>query len=224
VFHVFGVPEVIFSDNGVQFKSTAFKTFLETYGVTHNFTAVYAPQANASERVNRSVLAAIRTYIHPSQKDWDANLSSINCALRSAFHSALRASPFFTVFGQNMLLNGRSYQLLRNLNLLEDPDANMRQSEKLELFRARVEKHLDRAYERGRKTYNLRTRPRQFEEDQIVFYRNFALSSAEKHFSSKLAPKFLKAKVRKRLGNSLYELISLDGKRLGTFHAKDIRT
>ena len=224
VFHVFGVPEVVTSDNGVQFRSNIFKSFLETYGVKHNFTAVYSPQANASERVNRSVLAAIRSYVKPSQKDWDSKLSEINCALRSSFNSAIGASPFFTLFGHNMMLNGKSYGLLRSVNLLAEPDSDLRQSEKLELIRARVAKSLEQAYKQGAKAYNLRARPRQFEVDQTVFYRNFALSNAENHFSSKLAPKFLKAIVRKRVGNSYYELVSPEGKKLGTFHAKDIRT
>lgn len=63
IFHIFGVPESITTDNGVQFKSMA---FLKSYGVFHNLTAIYSPQANASERVNRSVLAAIRSYVKPS--------------------------------------------------------------------------------------------------------------------------------------------------------------
>ena len=32
----------------------------------HNLTALYSPQTNASERVNRSVLAALRAYVKPN--------------------------------------------------------------------------------------------------------------------------------------------------------------
>lgn len=50
VFHTFGVPETILSDNGVQFRSKSFKTLLARYGVSHMRTATHSPQANRSER------------------------------------------------------------------------------------------------------------------------------------------------------------------------------
>jgi len=59
LFHVFGVPETIMSDNGSQFKSEAFQKFLREYKVSHTLTPVYSPQSNALERVNCSVIAAI---------------------------------------------------------------------------------------------------------------------------------------------------------------------
>lgn len=67
LFHTYGTPETIVSDNGSQFKSTQFNQLLQAYGVHHVYTAIYSPQANASERVNRSVLAAIRAYIKNDQ-------------------------------------------------------------------------------------------------------------------------------------------------------------
>lgn len=48
VFHYFGVPECVVTDNGVQLK------------------AFYSLQPNASEKVNMSVLSAIKAYIDPS--------------------------------------------------------------------------------------------------------------------------------------------------------------
>jgi len=224
IFHVYGVPELITTDNGVQFRSHAFRGLLEKYGVSQRFTAVYSPQANASERVNRVILAAIRSYIKPSQKDWDENLSAINFALRSSLHTSVSYPPYFVVFGQQMIANGKTYSLLRQLELLDDSEGDLEPCERLKLIRSRVDKHLIRAHARSQKTYNLRSRPVQFDVGQVVFYGNFALSNAEKHFNSKLAPKFLKAKIHRRLGNSCYELISLEGKLLGNFHAKDIRT
>jgi len=133
-------------------------------------------------------------------------------------------SPYFIVFGQQMIAHGKTYSLLRNLELLEDAHIDLRPGERFELLRAQVDKHLIRAHQRSQKTYNLRSRPVQFDIGQTVFYRNFAQSKAGEHFNSKLAPKFLKAKVHERRGNCYYELVSLEGKSLGTFHAKDIRT
>lgn len=224
IFHIFGVPESITTDNGVQFKSNVFKNFLNSYNVFHNLTAIYSPQANASERVNRSVIAAIRAYVRPSQRDWDENLSSISCALRSSVHTSTGYSPYFLLFGQNMLLNGNSYKLLRQLQLLEDPETVLKLDEKLELIRQKAQQNIRRAYERNVRSYNLRTRPVTYEPGQVVYRRNFAQSRAKDHFNSKLANQFEKAKIIARHGNCYYELQDMSGKNIGKLHAKDIRT
>lgn len=44
VFHLFSTPESILSDNGVQFVSREFKSFLERYGVKHITTATHSPK------------------------------------------------------------------------------------------------------------------------------------------------------------------------------------
>lgn len=49
---------------------------------------VYSPQANASERVNRSILSAIRAYVSSDQRDWDRHLSAVECSLRSTVHTS----------------------------------------------------------------------------------------------------------------------------------------
>jgi len=88
--------------------------------IRHAFIAVHAPQAKASEWVNRSVIAAIRSYIRPDLKDWDKTLSQICCALRSPVHSGFGKTPYYMVFGQQMVTSGGTYPLLRSLWLLED--------------------------------------------------------------------------------------------------------
>lgn len=60
VLLIFGIPEPITTNDGVQLKSFMFNPLLENCGVHHNSTAFCSPQSNASERGNRSVLTAIR--------------------------------------------------------------------------------------------------------------------------------------------------------------------
>lgn len=142
LFYTFGVPEVVFSDNGSQFRSDKFKKLLNRFKISHMLSAVHAPQANASERVNRSIIAAIRSYIKPDQKDWDGSLSQISCALRSGIHSAIGTTPYYMAFGQQMILSGSTYSLLRKLELLEDRSLPGR------FFRNYTEKSR-RCYEKG---------------------------------------------------------------------------
>jgi len=61
----FGVPETAVSDNGSQSRSEAFQKLMCQYGVSHTLTAVYSPQPNGAERVNRLVISGIQSYISP---------------------------------------------------------------------------------------------------------------------------------------------------------------
>lgn len=111
VFHTFGVPEVIHSDNGQQFLSKEFKKLLELYKIDHIRTAVHSPQANASERVNQSVLSAIRAYMQNDHRERDINLPNIEITLRTAVHTSTGVNPFFALFGYNMFTYGSDYKL-----------------------------------------------------------------------------------------------------------------
>lgn len=223
IFHVYGVPEVVVSDNGSQFKANEFNAFLTKYGITHTYTAYYSPQSNASERVNRSLIAGIRAYLKKDHKVWDENLSSICCALRNSYHQSLQLSPYRAVFGFNMITHGSSYNLLRKISMLDEPVATLSRDDQLQIIRQDLRKQIREAYERNKQTYNLRTRVPTFQIGDEVFRRNFAQSNMEKNFNAKLAPMFVKAKVTQRLGNHYYLLEDLTGHSVGTFHAKDLR-
>lgn len=223
IFHAFGVPEEIVSDNGTQFKSNEFNSFLTKFGVKHVYTALYSPQANASERVNRSIIASIRAYLKSDQRLWDEYLSYISCSLRNSIHQATKCSPYFAVFGLNMITHGETYALLKNIKALDEPFSYISREDQLQLIRKEIKNNISKAQETNRDQYNLRTRPINYTVGQSVFRRNFAQSNAEKKFNAKLAPIFLPAKIRKKVGNVYYELEDLDGKLLGTYHAKDIR-
>lgn len=86
IFHVYGVPETIISDNGSQFRANDLNAFFTSLGINHVYTALYSPQSNASERVNRSLIAGIKSYLKYDHREWDAHLSAISCALRNSYH------------------------------------------------------------------------------------------------------------------------------------------
>lgn len=94
----------IHSDNGAQFTSKTFKEIVDTYKINHLQTAPYSPQSNASERVNQSVLAAIRAYLESDHREWDLYLTEIECALRSSVHTATGVTPFFALFGYKICI------------------------------------------------------------------------------------------------------------------------
>ncbi|XP_036348058.1 uncharacterized protein K02A2.6-like, partial [Rhagoletis pomonella] len=171
----FGVPETVVSDNGTQFKANDFQAFLTELGIKQVFTALYSPQSNAAERVNRSLLAAIRLYLKNDQSEWDLHLSSISCSLRSALHQSLGCSPYRALFGLDMITHGSNYKLLKELSLLEEPIVPISRSDNLALLRKDIQASIRKAYDKNVKQYNLRSKPVSYKEGQVVYRRNFAL-------------------------------------------------
>ncbi|XP_075156024.1 uncharacterized protein LOC142229357 [Haematobia irritans] len=113
-------------------------------------------------------------------------------------------------FGQHMVTNGSTYRLLRNLGMLGDRAVSFGRSDSFDIVPAKASEFMRKQNERNERAYNLRSRQVSYEVGQ-------------EGFSAKLAPTFIKARVRERLGNSYYELEDLQGRSLGKYHAKDIR-
>lgn len=222
---MFGVPETVHSDNGSQFISKDFAEMCGNYGIHQVFNGSYAPQSNASERVNRSILAAIRSYIVDNQITWDENICHINQSVRSSVHSSIGISPYFALFGRNMISHGSAYNILRNLENLNDGEIEIVNSpDHVKLINDSVLKNLEKSYKKSERTYNLRgCRNVRFEPGQEVYRKNFQHSDFSRQFNAKLSPKYVKARVESNVGNCLYRLTDLNGKFIGVFHGKDIK-
>lgn len=223
VFNIFGVPEIVVSDNGSQFTATIFESFLSGLNIKHVFTPKYSPQSNASERTNRTVLAAVRAYLGQDHTNWDLHLDEIACAMRSAVHSSIGCSPYFAMFGRHMINDGESYTLLRELNCLGESDVEI-VSRKTHLCKIKndITEQLKIASQKHEHTYNLRSKKRSFEVGQIVYVRNFAQSDAFKKFNAKLSPKFLRAKIIEKIGNVAFRCEDEKGRNIGVYHLKDM--
>lgn len=219
MFHIYGVPETLMSDNGSQFKANDFNAFLTSLGIKHVFTALYSPQSNASERENRSIIAGIRSYLHKDHTLWDQQLSFISCSLRNT----IKCSPYRALFGLDMVTLGSSYKILRTLDSLNEPSVKISREDELQIMRVKLREHIAQAHEINAKQYNLRSRPISYKVGDEVFRRNFAHSCQIKKFNSKLAPLFIKANVKEKIGNNYYVLQDIDSNNTGTCHAKDMR-
>lgn len=108
--------------------------------------------------------------------------------------------------------------------MLNEPTTILSNDDRLQLMRQDIRKYIKTAFDANRHNYDLRSRARDFAVGQMVYRRNFAQSCFEKSFNAKLAPVFIKAKVKEKLGKHYYILEDTDGKSSGTYHAKDIRT
>ena len=227
VFLTYGVPQYIICDNGPQFVAKEFRDLAKKYQVQKIwYNAVYSPQCNFVERMNKTIGTAIRTYVK-QHTDWDVQLSNIQFALNTSKHEVTGFSPSFLVFGRHIPISGNYYGQVKFSEDFEimPGDRNSYASELKNLYSvfSEVRKKLHAAYERNSKSYNLRRRDLSFQVGDLVWRRNKVLSNAGINFSAKLAPRFILSSVRKKISNLVYVLVDENGTNAGRWHIKDLK-
>lgn len=228
VFLVYGVPQYILSDNGKQFVSSTFKDLCHEYKVQKLlYTALYHPQANPVERYNRTINTAIRSYVNEDHKKWDAEIPKIAFALRTAVSEVTGFSPAFLNFGRVVPCRGDYYKSFCEVKNAEmscaDPKSYAQDLGKLRDIYDDIKKRLSAAHERNAKAYNLRKRDIEFFVGDLVWRRNKVLSNAAHDFASKLAPRYVLCKVKKKISKLVYALVDRDGSNVGRWHIKDLK-
>lgn len=221
VFQLFGVPEIVLTDNGTQFVGKSFQELLRRYNVTHWRTPNYHPQINDAERVNRVLTTAIRATIKNNHKEWANNIQTIANAIRNSVHEATRYTPYFVMFGRNMVSDGREYRHLRDT---AEGNQAACEPDREKLF-SEIRENIKKAFEKHSKHYNLRanTNCPKFTVGEKLLKKNTELSDKGKGYCAKLAPKYVPAIVKRVVGDHCYDLEDESGKRLGVFNCRYLK-
>lgn len=224
VFLMFGVSDRIIVDNGTQFRSKEFRKLMSDYGVQISYTALYHAQANPTERANGVVKQMLRAYVSDKQTTWEYYLPKLACAMRTATHETTRLTPFFVNFGREFRFPDRHAQLTAADPEVKKPMVLERRVEEITKMREEVKLRIQKASARNKKHYDLRRRDIRYHPGEQVWRRNHILSDATKHFNAKLAPRYVGPfQIKKILSPWTYELVDMDGRFRGNWHAKDLK-
>lgn len=229
VFLIYGVPQFIVCDNGTQFAGNEFRALAKSYEVQKiYYNAKYHPQINQTERVNRVIGTAIRSYIKANNhKEWDKQIPKIAYALRAATHEVTGHSPTFLNFGRKVPVSGLYYDKFSGPPDLEIASLDITKYSgeivKLANIYKDVQARMNVAYERNSRHYNLRRREIEFRVGEKVWKRNKVLSDATKQFSAKLAPKYVLCMITKKMSKLVYRLEQMNGSDVGNWHVKDLK-
>ena len=99
-FSTFGLPRVIQTDQGTNFKSNLFKQVLTTLKVHHAVSSPYHPESQgALERWHQTLKSMLRKYCLETAKSWDEGIPFVVFAAREAVQESLGFSPAALVFG-----------------------------------------------------------------------------------------------------------------------------
>jgi len=101
---LFGPPDHLHTDNGLEFSSDEWRSLLEALQVKHSFIVAYHPQSNGVvERTNRTVKDALSALAWQAPSQWPTHLPAVRLALNSAIHRAVGDQPLYLLMGRMAL-------------------------------------------------------------------------------------------------------------------------
>jgi len=101
---LFGPPDHLHTDNGLEFSSDEWCSLLEALQVQHSFSVAYHPQSNGVvERTNRTVKDALAVLARQAPLQWPTHLFAVRIALNSAIHRAVGDQPLYLLLGRMAL-------------------------------------------------------------------------------------------------------------------------
>ena len=123
LFFVLGLPSVITTDQGSEFRNQLNAELTTTFGIKHRLTTAYHPQANGlDERYNQTLINSLSKFAQQCRGKWDDKLAEVVYAYNTAVQESSRCTPFEAMFG-------RQAKLPIDFNLDEDydPDKKLKQ-------------------------------------------------------------------------------------------------
>ena len=144
-----GFPEILITDNGLEFQEREFKTYLQTVGVEHRSTTPARPQSNGKiERFHRTIKEMLRKLVNGDRPQWESRLPHAVMAYRNAVSTVTGFTPFFLYFAR------RARIPLSTMFLAENPPENLlgnRLVDMTEVFRqAKLNTEESRIHNRAR--------------------------------------------------------------------------
>ena len=102
VYRHHGLPKVIVSDRDSRFTGHFWQHLFKLCGTRLALSTAYHPQTDGqTERANRTLVEALRTYVNAAGTNWDRQLTAIEFAYNNSVNASTGYSPFYLNAGRN---------------------------------------------------------------------------------------------------------------------------
>ncbi|GJP33550.1 hypothetical protein CLOM_g18077 [Closterium sp. NIES-68] len=102
VFRLHGLPRVLVSDRDPRFTSRFWHEVTRTLGTKLKMSSAFHPQTDGqTERTNRTLEQMLRSFIGPTQDDWDDLLPVVEFAVNNSVHEGTHEKPFILNCGRH---------------------------------------------------------------------------------------------------------------------------
>ena len=96
VFSAVGCPDILYSDQGLEFTGKDMKKAVKYLEVSQNFTTSFNPQNNGmAERFNRTLVEILRCLVFEQPLSWDESIPLACLAYNSSYCQAIKESPYY---------------------------------------------------------------------------------------------------------------------------------
>ena len=211
----FGYSHRIHHDQGGEFENRLFKRLQQLSGVANSRTTPFHPQGNGQcERLNRTLLAMLRTLTVEQKSNWKESLQKVVHAHNCTTNAATGFSPFFLLYGRSPRLPvdavfGLKPQLGPGA---EDHNQFVRKwKAQMEEAYSIAAKHAAKSTERGRRHHDQRAHSSVLQPGDRVLVRNFGRHSSPGKLLSYWEDQVYVV-VQKREDSPVYEVKTVNGK------------
>ena len=167
IFARFGFPEEIVSDNGKQFVSAEFETFLKSCGIKHTRVSPYFARSNGKlEQFHRYLKKNFRAVISEG-KSWEDELPKILMSYRATPHPVSGKTTTMLLFNREIRMKVRHIESNLDSNL----DQKIRS--KCQKYQARMKEYHDAKHHAA---------PHKFSIGDIVFCANMKPNKLDSQF------------------------------------------
>jgi transposase InsO family protein len=117
IFSIIGVPRILQSDNGTEFRNEVLRALTTLLGVPHRFITEYNPRADGKvERLVRTVKQTIMKLLHGATTYWPYHLSFVQYSYNDKVQTLTGSTPFSLMFGRDPN-SARDYTVDEKTNL-----------------------------------------------------------------------------------------------------------
>ena len=133
----FGVPNVLISDNGLQFDNKTFRKCCSDLGIKNRYSTPVYPQGNRqAEAVNKVIVNGLKKRLDDTKGRWVEELPHVLWTYRTTPRKSTRETPFTMTYGAEAVIplengfptmrsnavtsDGNNEMLKKDLDLIEE--------------------------------------------------------------------------------------------------------
>lgn len=219
----YGVPLELLTDCGSQFVSKLFKEICSTLEIKKIQTTPFHPATNgAVERYHAGLKKMLSHFIEKDKRNWDLYIPWALMAYRNFKHSSTQETPFFLMFGRDMLLPFHCTVLPTRIryDLTENYCSEM--LHRMQTAHEVARNTLYESAERRAQQFNKKAKVRSFDlGDRVYLYTPHI---RDKHMSKKLCASWSGPyRIIKQLGPVTFVIKEINGRKEQTVHMNRLR-
>ena len=168
----YGLPQVVYSDNGTTFKAE-FAHACNKFGIENRYGTPYQSRSQGLvERANQSVVQALRTFTNKMQDNWCEYIRAIIFGLNVSSSYSLGYSPYLLLYGRNARLPPANIFAELDSEAIPVQDQLVKIIKQQDNLIEEIEKNFNTTQSKMKQRWDKGKKYHTFEVGQLVYVKN----------------------------------------------------